>query len=78
MPKKHQSMKLGHFIPQIMQKANQPFYPSKANLTTTSLIDTLGFKASFIDQKPITKSTPKLNTKGLHQIEKEATTFYPQ
>ena len=43
-------MNLGHSISQIMQKASQPFYPIKANLTITSLIETLGFKTSSIDQ----------------------------
>ena len=40
-------MKLGHFIFQIMQKASQPPYPIKANLTITSLIDTLGVQNLF-------------------------------
>ena len=43
-------MNLGHFISQIMQKASQPSYSIKANLTITLLIETLGFKAFFIDQ----------------------------
>ena len=34
-----------------MQKARHPSYPIKSNLTITSLIYTLGFKASSIDQK---------------------------
>ena len=51
MSRKHQPMNLGYFIFQIMQKARHPFYPIKSNLTITSLIHTLGFKASSIDQK---------------------------
>ena len=47
--RKHQPMNLGHFISQIMQRAGHPSYPIKSNLTITSMIDTLGFKASFID-----------------------------
>ena len=47
-------MNLGHFISLIMQKVSQHSYSIKAYLTITSLIETLGFKASFIDQKPIT------------------------
>ena len=43
---------------QIMQKVSQPSYPIKANLTITSLIETLGFKASSINQKPVTESIP--------------------
>ena len=58
MFRKHYSMNLGHSISQIMQKASQLFYPVKANLTITSLIETLGFKTSSIDQKPVTQSTP--------------------
>ena len=34
-----------------MQKAKHPSYSIKSNLTIASLIDTLGFKASSIDQK---------------------------
>ena len=49
MSRKHWPMNLGHFISQIMLKTNQPFYLIKANLTITSLVDTLGFKAFFID-----------------------------
>ena len=37
-------MNLGHFIFLIMQKASQPPYPIKANLTMTFLIETLGSK----------------------------------
>jgi len=51
-------MNLGHSISQIMQKASKPFYLTKTNLTITSLIDTLGFKASSIDKKPVILSTP--------------------
>ena len=51
MSRKHQPMNLGYFISQIMQKAWHPSYPIKSNLTITSLIHTLGFKASSIDQK---------------------------
>ena len=51
-------MNLGHSISQIMQKESQSSYPVKANLTITSLIKTLGFKASSIDQKLVTQSTP--------------------
>jgi len=54
MSRKHQPINLGHFISQIMQKANQLSHPLKANLTITSLIETLGFKPFFIDQKKIT------------------------
>ena len=51
MSRKHQPMNLGYFISQIMQKARHPSYLIKSNLTITSLIHTLGFKASYIDQK---------------------------
>ena len=51
MPRKHQLMNLGYFIFQIMQKARHPSYPIKSNLTIISLIHTLVFKASSIDQK---------------------------
>ena len=44
MFRKHQPINLGHFISQIMQKASQSFYLIKANLTITSLIDTLDSK----------------------------------
>ena len=54
MFRKHQPMNLGHSISQIMQKARQLSYPIKANLTITSLIKTLEFKASSINQKPVT------------------------
>ena len=49
MSRKHQPMNLGYFISQIMQKVRHSSYPIKSNLTITSLIDTLGFKASSID-----------------------------
>ena len=51
MSRKHQPMNLGYFLSQIMQKARHPSYPIKSNLTIASLIDTLGFKSSSIDQK---------------------------
>ena len=51
MSRKHQPMNLGYFISQIMQKARHSSYPIKSNLTITSLIHTLGFKTSSIDQK---------------------------
>ena len=51
MSRKHQPMNLGKFIFQIMEKARHLSYPIKSNLTITSLIHILGFKASFIDQK---------------------------
>ena len=51
MSKKHQHMNLGYFISQIMQKARHPSYPIKSNPIITSLIHTLLFKASSIDQK---------------------------
>ena len=54
MSRKHQPMNLSHPISGTMPKASQPSYPIKANLTIISLIETLGFKASSIDQKPIT------------------------
>ena len=54
MSRKHQLMNLGHSISQIMQKESQSSYPIKANMTITSLIETLGFKASSIDQKLVT------------------------
>ena len=44
MSKKHKPMNLSYFISQIMQKASQPSYPIKANLTITSLINTLDSK----------------------------------
>ena len=70
MSRKHQLMNLSHFISQIMQKESQPSYPIKANLTITSLIETLGFKASFIDQSSHLEHL-KLNTKGPDQIQKQ-------
>ena len=51
MSRKHQPMNLGYFISQIMQKVRHLSYPIKSNLTISSLIDTLGFKAFSIDQK---------------------------
>ena len=54
MFRKHQPMNLGHSISQIMQKARQPSYPIKANLTITSLIEIVGFKVSSIKQKSVT------------------------
>ena len=51
MPRKHQLMNLGYFIFRIMQKTRHPSYPIKSNLTIISLIHTLVFKASSIDQK---------------------------
>ena len=54
MFRKHQPMNLGHSISQTMQKASQPSYPIKANLTITSLIDTLRFKSSSINQNSVT------------------------
>ena len=51
MSRIHQPMNLGYFIFQIIQKARHPSYPIKLNLTITSLIHTLGLKASSIDQK---------------------------
>ena len=52
--RKHQPMNLGHSISQIMQKVSKPSYLIKTNMIITSLIDTLGFKASSIDKKPVT------------------------
>ena len=69
-------MNLGYFISKIMQKARHPSYPIKSNLTITSLIDTLGFKTSPIDQKSHLEH-PKFNTKGPNQIQNELATFYP-
>ena len=51
MSRKHQPMNLGYFIFQIMQKARHPSYPIKSNLTIISLVHTLGFKTSSVDQK---------------------------
>ena len=48
-----------------MQKVSQPSHPIKENLTITSLIETLGFKASSINQKPIIESTPNSIQKAL-------------
>ena len=47
-------MSLGRSISQIMKKASQPSYPIKTNLIITSLIETLGFTTSSIDQKQVT------------------------
>ena len=49
-------MNLGYFISQIMQKTRHHSYPIKSNLTITSLIHTLGFKAFSIDQKQSLRS----------------------
>ena len=76
MSKKHQPMNLGYFISQIMQKVRYPSYPIKSNLTITSLIHTLGFKASSIDQKQSLKA-PQVQTKDPNQIQNELATFYP-
>ena len=62
MSRKHQPMNLGYFISQIMQKARHPSYLIKSNLTITSLIHTLGFKASSINQKQSHKA-PKVQYK---------------
>ena len=51
MSKKHQPINLGYFTSKIMQKVRHPSYSIKSNLTITSLIHTLGFKAFSIDQK---------------------------
>ena len=77
MFRKHQPMNLGHSISQIMHKARQPSYPIKTNLSITSLIQTLGFKASSINQKTSHLEHPKLNTKGPNHIQNEPTTFSP-
>ena len=53
MSRKHQPMNLDHFISQIIQKASQPFTQLK-QISITSLIKTLGFKASFIDKRLVT------------------------
>ena len=53
MSRKHLPMNLGHFISKIIQKASQPFTQLK-QISITSLIETLGFKASFIDKKLVT------------------------
>ena len=72
--RKYQLMNLGHHISQIMPKASQPSYLIKANLTITSLIETLGFKASSIDSH---LEYPRLNIKGPNQIQNEPTMFSP-
>ena len=59
MSRKYQPMNLGHFISQIMQKASQPSYPNKVNLTKSFFIEILGFKTSSINQKLVTQSTSK-------------------
>ena len=68
MSRKHQLMNLGYFISQIMQKARHPSYPIKSNLTITSLIHTLGLKASSITKNSHLEN-PKSNTKGPNQIQ---------
>ena len=68
-------MNLGHSISQIMQKSSQRSYLIKENLTITSLIETLGFKASSIDSH---LEYPRLNIKGPNQIQNEPTMFSPQ
>ena len=74
MSKKHQPMNLGYFISQIMQKARHPSYIIKSNLTITSLIDTLGFKASSINQKQSLRAPqvqykgPQSNSKGTNHV----------
>ena len=50
-------MNLGYFISQIIQKTRHPSYPIKLNLTITSLIHTLGLKASSIDQKQLFRAS---------------------
>ena len=77
MSRKHQPINLGYFISQIMQKARHPSYPIKSNLTITSLIHILGFKASSIDQNSHLEH-PKSNTKGSNQIQNQLARFYPQ
>ena len=59
-----------------MQKAKHPSYSIKSNLTIASLIDTLGFKASSIDQKQSLRA-PQVQTKGPNQIQNELAMFYP-
>ena len=67
-------MNLSYFISQIMQKARHPSYPIKSNLTITSLIHTLGFKASSIDQKQLLRTPqvqykrPQLDSKSTNHI----------
>ena len=69
-------MNLGHFISQIMQKASYPFYLIKPNLTITSLIDTLGFKASFIDKNQSLRS-PQTQYKKSQSDSKGASHILP-
>ena len=70
MSRKHQPMNLGYFLSQIMQKTRHPSYPIKSNLIIASLIDTLGFKSSSIDQKQSLRAPqvqykrPQSNSKG--------------
>ena len=54
MSKKHQPMNLCQVHFPNYAKSKPTFYPIKANLTITSLILTLWFKTSSIDQKPVT------------------------
>ena len=74
MSRKHQPMNLGYFISQIMQKTRHPSYPIKSNLTISSLIDTLGFKASSIDQKQSLRAPqvqykmPQSDSKGTNHV----------
>ena len=74
MSRKHQPMNLSYFISQIMQKARHSSYPIKSNLTITSLIDTLEFKASSIDQKQSLRAPqvqykrPQLDSKGTNHV----------
>ena len=57
-----------------MQKAKHPSYSIKSNLTIASLIDTLGFKASSIDQKQsliasqVQYKRPQSNSKGTNHV----------
>ena len=71
MSRKHQPMNLGYFISQIMQKARHPSYPIKSNLTITSLIHTLEFKSSSIDQKQSLRA-PQVQYKRL-QLDSKST-----
>ena len=56
-------MNLGHFIFLIMQKASQPPYPIKANLTMTFLIENLGSKPLLLIKNNHLEH-PKFNTKS--------------
>ena len=74
MFRKHHPINLGHFISQIMQKASQSFYLIKANLTITSLINTLDSKPLLLTKNKSLRAPqtqykrPQLDSKGTNHV----------